>query len=144
MQDKLNKIIQMDCLEYLKSLPDNCTECVLIDEPYMLLIGNKIAENIKQKISKTLTGIKRTEESKRKMSLAKKIKLQCPFCNKIGGSSQMKRWHFNNCKIANDRIANWQENLLRQGKWLNDRGVMDFESDIKEQVKQEQTQETLI
>lgn len=107
------------------------------------LIGNKIAENIKQKISKTLTGIKRTEESKRKMSLAKKIKLQCPFCNKIGGGSQMKRWHFNNCKIANDRLANWKEDLLRQDKWLNDRGVMDFESDIKEEVKQKSNQISL-
>jgi DNA modification methylase len=47
-------------------------------------------------------------------------------------------------KIANDRLANWQEDLLRQDKWLNDRGVVDFESDIKEQIKQEQTQETLI
>ena len=47
-------------------------------------------------------------------------------------------------KIANDCLANWQEDLLRQDKWLNDRGVMDFESDIKEQAKQEQTQGTLI
>lgn len=47
-------------------------------------------------------------------------------------------------KIANDRLANWKEDLLRQDKWLKDRGVMDFESDIKEQVKQEQTQGTLI
>lgn len=44
LSGKLNKIIQMDCLEYLKSLPDNCTECVLIDEPYMLLKGHKIEE----------------------------------------------------------------------------------------------------
>lgn len=47
-------------------------------------------------------------------------------------------------KIANDRLENWKQDLERQDKWLNDRGVMDFESDIKEQVKQEQTQGTLI
>lgn len=47
-------------------------------------------------------------------------------------------------KIANDRLANWKEDLLRQDKWLNERGVMDFESDIKEQAKQEQIQKTLI
>ena len=52
MQDKLNKIIQMDCLEYLKSLPDNCTECVLIDEPYMLLNGHKIEEGYNLDIAK--------------------------------------------------------------------------------------------
>lgn len=23
----------------------------------------------------------------------------CPHCNKIGGGSQMARWHFNNCKV---------------------------------------------
>jgi|LakMenEpi03Aug12_release.lakeMendotaPanAssembly.Ray.scaffolds.fasta_scaffold84412_2 DNA modification methylase len=49
---KLNKIIQMDCLEYLKSLPDECTECVLIDEPYMLLKGHKIEEGYNLDIAK--------------------------------------------------------------------------------------------
>lgn len=28
----------------------------------------------------------------------KKI-ITCPYCNKSGGSSQMKRWHFDNCTI---------------------------------------------
>jgi len=52
MQDKLNKIIQADCLEYLKSLPNECTECVLIDEPYMLLKGHKIEEGYNLDIAK--------------------------------------------------------------------------------------------
>ena len=26
------------------------------------------------------------------------VKIQCPHCNKIGGISPMKRWHFDNCK----------------------------------------------
>lgn len=34
MHDKLNKILQMDCLEYLKELPDKCVDLVLIDPPY--------------------------------------------------------------------------------------------------------------
>ena len=42
----------MDCLEYLRSLPDNCTECVLIDEPYMLLQGHKIEEGYNLDIAK--------------------------------------------------------------------------------------------
>ena len=47
-------------------------------------------------------------------------------------------------KIANDRLSNWKEDLLRQDKWLNDRGVMDFESDVKQEVKQHTKQENLI
>ena len=35
---------------------------------------------------------------KRKNLLQKTI--ECPFCNKIGSVSNMKRWHFNNCKKA--------------------------------------------
>jgi len=52
MEDKLNKIIQADCLEYLRSLPDGCTSCVLIDEPYMLLKGHKIEEGYNLDIAK--------------------------------------------------------------------------------------------
>lgn len=40
-------------------------------------------------------------------------------------------------KIANDRLANWKEDLLRQDKWLNERGVVDFESDVKQEAKQD-------
>ena len=28
-------------------------------------------------------------------------KITCPHCNKIGASSPMTRWHFNNCKLKN-------------------------------------------
>jgi len=48
----LNKIIQSDCLEYLRSLPDECTECVLIDEPYGILTGHKIEEGYNLDIAK--------------------------------------------------------------------------------------------
>ena len=48
----INKIIQADCLEYLKSLPDECTQCVLIDKPYMLLKGHKIEEGYNLDIAK--------------------------------------------------------------------------------------------
>jgi len=36
MQDKINKIIQADCLNYLKELPDRCVDLVLIDPPYQI------------------------------------------------------------------------------------------------------------
>ncbi len=25
-------------------------------------------------------------------------KIKCPFCEKVGGEGNMKRYHFNNCK----------------------------------------------
>lgn len=38
-------------------------------------------------------------KNKRSQSMKKpKSKIECPHCNKIGGSGIMKRWHFNNCK----------------------------------------------
>lgn len=39
-----------------------------------------------------------SEETKRKLSKPK-TKLTCPYCNLSGGASQMKRWHFKNCKL---------------------------------------------
>lgn len=35
---------------------------------------------------------------KRGMRYKQQYKLQCPHCNKFGGSSNMKRYHMNNCK----------------------------------------------
>ena len=328
MEDKINKIIQMDCLEYLRSLPDECTECVLIDEPYMLLKGHKIEEGYNLDIAKQVRieamrvlkkdgwfiffgqfptawdfgritmevgfkpyqmcnefiwckrirsnhphntigrvhenifvfqkgkpqtyenkapyedivvldsffglmsyeGLKSYIQNLKKQVLKKSGELKDKMTNNLlkRGDAEYNRWgirlhsrdldtkvlpsvwsfvsenrrnldkdniqhisskpvllfrrliklftqegdtvldcfmgsgttalasiqegrNFLCCerdegyvKIANDRLANWQEDLLRQDKWLNDRGVMDFESDIKEQAKQEQTQETLI
>ncbi len=34
MQDKINKIIQADCLKYLKEVPDKTVSMILIDPPY--------------------------------------------------------------------------------------------------------------
>jgi len=326
MKDKINKIIQMDCLEYLKSLPDNCTECVLIDEPYMLLQGHKIEEGYNLDIAKqvrieamrvlkkdgwciffgqfpsawdfgritmeagfkpwqqcneivwckrthsspfgkigrihenififykgspqtyenkapfeditvnnashgiaSFTAIKRYIAYLKQPDVKEKIKNYTQPQKASGYNDDMYKnkksyhracnifinqrltsiWSFINensmyinshnikhptvksvlllrrliklftqegdtvldcfsgsgttalasiqegrnflccerdegyVKIANDRLTNWQEDLLRQDKWLNDRGVIDFESDIKEQAKQEQIQGTL-
>jgi|11BtaG_2_1085332.scaffolds.fasta_scaffold06651_4 DNA modification methylase len=41
------------------------------------------------------------------------------------------------CKIANDRIKDWKNDLQRQDEWLEKRGVMDFKSDIQEEIKKE-------
>ncbi len=39
-KDKINKILQMDCLEYLKELPDKCIDLVLIDPPYNIKVAD--------------------------------------------------------------------------------------------------------
>lgn len=63
--------------------------------------GNKRSLQHKQNISKGLLGGKRSDETKTKMSNSAKNReiVSCPHCNKIGSISQMKRWHFDNCKI---------------------------------------------
>lgn len=57
--------------------------------------------------SASFFGKKHSEKSKQKMSLSKKGKsinagpqktVICPHCNKEGGISNMKRYHFDNCK----------------------------------------------
>ncbi|HET8688347.1 MAG TPA: hypothetical protein VFM18_17190 [Methanosarcina sp.] len=59
-----------------------------------------------QNISAAKTGKKRepfTEEWKQNLSKSckgvPKTRIMCPHCNKIGGSQNMKRWHFDNCKL---------------------------------------------
>jgi hypothetical protein len=51
-------------------------------------------------------GIPRSEKTKAKVSVAlkgiPKPKVTCPHCSKEGGISQMKQWHFDNCKLKRD------------------------------------------
>jgi len=49
-------------------------------------------------ISGPMKGVPKTEAHKANMRKPKS-KLECPHCHKQGGSSQMKRWHFANCKM---------------------------------------------
>jgi len=70
------------------------------------------SEETKRKISKakiisdkTPRGIPRSEETKRKISESSKgktfDKIKCPYCGKIGGCGNMKRYHYENCKEKN-------------------------------------------
>ena len=62
---------------------------------------------IVKKFADSRRGYKPTDETKEKMRIAKLGKsrkvniLTCPHCNKVGALSQMKRWHFDNCKLKN-------------------------------------------
>ena len=91
--------------------------------------GKKLTPEIREKISKSkkgqsagknnpmygvhrygkenpMYGKKHTPEALEKMSKSRKGKkqpvLECPHCGKIGGRSNMKRYHFDNCKFRED------------------------------------------
>ena len=49
-------------------------------------LGKSPSEETKKQISKTASGVP-------------KPKLTCPYCYMIGGAPQMKRYHFENCKV---------------------------------------------
>jgi hypothetical protein len=81
--------------------------------------GSKRSEETCRKISESRKGVKLSKEHRKNLSEARKHvvvsketgrkisaalsgklkkKLICPHCNLEGGDSQMKRWHFDNCK----------------------------------------------
>lgn len=71
--------------------------------------GKLISDAQKQRLSllrieTTLTDIQKQHLSNINRGIPKKI-VSCPHCGKPGGISQMKRWHFDNCKF-NGRITN--------------------------------------
>ncbi len=64
------------------------------------LKGRKKSKESEAKRLESRKGFKHSEETKQKMKKPKG-KLKCPHCTLEGGSSQMKRWHFDNCKTKN-------------------------------------------
>jgi hypothetical protein len=63
-----------------------------------------ITEETKLKISKSNKGISKpmTEEHIKnlKCHTNNSTKVSCPHCNKIGQLTNMKRWHFDKCKLS--------------------------------------------
>jgi hypothetical protein len=70
--------------------------------------GKSRSDETKNKIKEKLTGKKQSLETKNKISSAlsnkKKKVIECPFCKKVGGEPQMKRWHFDLCKFKAEMI----------------------------------------
>lgn len=64
--------------------------------------GAKHTEETKAKMSLSKTGKKQSKEHIEKCRLArmgvKQVLIKCNHCDKTGGASPMKRWHFENCK----------------------------------------------
>lgn len=65
------------------------------------------SEESKRNIGAGRRGILSSDETKAKISAALKGKKQsiveCPHCNKSGGVSSMKHWHFDNCKMKDNK-----------------------------------------
>jgi len=58
-----------------------------------------ISEESRKKIGDKLRGRTIPEERKRRISETKKSRrLECPHCRMLGGVSNMRRYHFDNCK----------------------------------------------
>jgi len=71
--------------------------------------AKQIKEEKRQRMLKNNPGKNKTDETKQKMSEAKRgsipwnkgkqrKQITCPHCGKRGGNGMMQRWHFNNCK----------------------------------------------
>jgi hypothetical protein len=69
--------------------------------------GINKSDDHRKSLSSAKTGKKTTIETKRRQSIVKKgkpkPKISCPYCQKTGGAPQMKRYHFDNCKILKDK-----------------------------------------
>lgn len=63
--------------------------------------GIKLSDEHKKKISIHMTGIVHTEQCRKLISekLKNNPKVECPHCGKIGAKSPMIRHHFDNCKL---------------------------------------------
>lgn len=65
--------------------------------------GTKTSEQGRKNMSLARMGMRPTDETKRKMSLAhmgrKHDIVTCPHCQKTGGSTGMRSWHFDHCKM---------------------------------------------
>jgi hypothetical protein len=60
------------------------------------------SDESREKVSKKLTGIKRSEETKQKMKQSAKIEKTCPHCGTTGSGPSMQRWHFKKCNHVNN------------------------------------------
>ena len=67
------------------------------------MFGTKLTDEHKEKISKSSKGISKpmTEEHKKNLKCHTNnlIKVSCPHCVKVGQLTNMKRWHFDKCKL---------------------------------------------
>lgn len=63
--------------------------------------GKRPSDETRHRMSQALKGKPKSEIMRKRLGDARRGKAQpvvaCPHCNALGGVSNMKRWHFNNC-----------------------------------------------
>jgi hypothetical protein len=85
------------------------TKRTIAEKTSKLKKGIALSARHKTNIADALRGNPHTDERRKNISLSKKGKptwnkgqtdkiVECPYCGKMGGNSNMKRWHFDNCK----------------------------------------------
>lgn len=75
--------------------------------------GQFVSEEVRNLMSLRMQGNSITLGRKRpleeRLQIGMKLKgithkrIQCPYCNKIGGTSVMHRWHLDNCNLINSK-----------------------------------------
>lgn len=64
--------------------------------------GKTLSEETRRKMSEAHVGKRLSQEHSKRIGEGNRGKrrkvIECPHCGKRGGSSGMKRWHFDNCK----------------------------------------------
>lgn len=76
-KDFINKIIQGDCLEVMKKMPDNCVDLVLTDPPYELTNGGSGKSFLTPTIQKIAKGLEAIENGFDEENWFKEIKRIC-------------------------------------------------------------------
>jgi hypothetical protein len=64
-------------------------------------INGKVYEQLRKDVANSQSTRIISEETHSRMSISQRNreKITCPHCNKSGNSSNMTRWHFDNCKV---------------------------------------------
>ena len=67
----------------------------------MGMLGKNHTDETKSKMSKASKGIPKSEEHKSKLpyQTLNKTTIECPHCHRVGQYVNMKRWHFDKCKL---------------------------------------------
>jgi len=110
----------------LKGLKKSKEHCRNISLTHMNMRGENNPMYGKYGDASGFGGKHHTQEHKQYMSelMKNKPRVTCPHCQKVGAVSQMKRWHFNNCKMATIIGAKDSQGAMtteyKTGKFLNE------------------------
>jgi hypothetical protein len=93
-------------------------------------------QEVRNKISKKLKGLKKSEEHIKKMSENGKIKKECPHCKKFFDKRNANKWHFDKC-LLNPNGSTREQTNFKQGNTYGCKKILDVENNqIYQSVKE--------